>query len=49
MHLVLQKHVSSMSETISTNPDISTKLQKLITLIENEDDFVSKSFISTKN
>ena len=49
MYLVLQKHVSSVPETISTHPDMSSRLQILKTLIENEADFVSEPVISTNN
>ncbi|MCH2287004.1 MAG: M48 family metallopeptidase [SAR324 cluster bacterium] len=49
MYLVLQKHVSSLPETISTHPDMSSRLQILKTLIENEADFVSEPVISTNN
>ena len=49
MYLVLQKYVSSLPETISTHPDMSSRLQILKTLIENEADFVSEPVISTNN
>ena len=49
MYLVLQKHASSLPETISTHPDMSSRLQILKTLIENEDGLVSEPVISKNN
>ena len=49
MYLVLQKYDSSVPETISTHPDMSSRLQILKTLIENEADFVSEPVIDTNN
>lgn len=49
MFLVLKKHSSSFPEAISSHPDMSSRMQRLKNLIEQNPKFVSQPVLSEKN
>lgn len=48
MFQVLKNHSSSLPESISTHPDMSSRMEKLKIIIDQKPDFVSKPVLSKK-
>jgi Zn-dependent protease with chaperone function len=49
MFQVLKNHSSSLPESISTHPDMSSRMEKLKIIIDQKPDFVSKPVLSKQN
>jgi len=49
MFQVLKNHSSSLPESISTHPDMSSRMKKLEIIIDQKTDFVSKPVLSKQN
>ena len=49
MFAVLQKHAPSLPESFSTHPEMSSRLETLETLLEQNPEFVSKPVLSEKS
>lgn len=49
MFQVLKNHSSSLPESISTHPDMSSRMEKLEIIIDQKTDFVSKPVLSKQN
>ena len=49
MFQVLKNHSSSLPESISTHPDMSSRMEKLEIIIDQKPDFVSKPVLSKQN
>ena len=49
MFAVLQKHAPSLPESFSTHPEMSSRLETLETLLEQNPEFVSEPVLSEKS
>ena len=49
MFQVLKNHSSSLPESISTHPDMSSRMEKLKIIIDQKPDFMSKPVLSKQN